>query len=350
MEFSASQIATFINGEIIGDPNVMVNDLSRIEDGMPNTLTFLANPQYEEHIYNTNASVVLVNRDFEGRQQIRPTLIKVDDARMAFATLLNTYNGKNDNKLGIQPQSHISATATIGKNVFIGAFTYIGENAVVGDNTKIFPGCYIGDNTLIGHDTTLFAGVKVYEKCKVGNHCTLHSNVVIGADGFGFAQKPGKENIKIHQIGNVVIEDEVEIGANSSIDAATVGSTIIRKGVKLDNLIQIAHNVEIGEYTVIAAQTGIAGSTKIGKRCMIGGQVGIVGHLTIADGTLIAAQSGIQKSILKPGTAVQGSPAFEVETYRRAYIGFKNLPDILKKIANLEAEIGNLKKAQDQDE
>lgn len=350
MEFSALQIAKIVNGELVGDPNVMINDLSRIEEGKPNTLTFLANPKYEEFIYNTAASVVIVNKDFDSKQDIKSTLIRVDDAYMAFASLLHTYNGKNDNKLGIQEPVYIAKSARIGQNCYIGAFVYIGENAVIGDNTKVFPGCYIGDNAIIGSDTMLFAGVKVYEKCSVGNFCAIHSNVVIGADGFGFAQKPGKNNIKIHQIGNVVIEDGVEIGANSTIDSATVGSTIIRKGVKLDNLIQVAHNVEIGEYTVIAAQTGIAGSTKIGKRCMIGGQVGIVGHITIADDVKIAAQSGIQKSITKPGIAVQGSPAFEVEIYRRSYVAFKNLPDLLKKIANLEAEIKQIKKAQDKND
>lgn len=343
MEYSAIQIAQIVGGDLIGDPDIMIKDLSRIEEGTPNTLTFLANPKYEEHIYNTNASVVIVNRNFKAEKDVKSTLIRVDDAYMAFASLLHAYNGKNDNKIGIQELSYISKTARIGKNCFIGAFAYIGDHAVIGDNTKIFPGCYIGDNAIIGNNTLVHAGVKVYEKCRVGSNCTIHSNAVIGADGFGFAQKPGTEHIKIHQIGNVVIEDDVEIGAGTTIDSATVGSTIIRKGVKLDNLIQVAHNVEIGEYTVVAAQTGIAGSTRIGKRCMIGGQVGIVGHLTIADEVQIAAQSGIQKSITKKGAKVQGSPAFEVENYRRAYVGFRQLPDLIKKINALEKEIEKLK-------
>jgi UDP-3-O-[3-hydroxymyristoyl] glucosamine N-acyltransferase len=277
-----------------------------------------------------------VNNDFVPENKIAATLIRVENAYHAFAKLLEVYNQIKNNKTGIEQPSFISATAKIGLNVYIGAFAYIGDNAIIGDNTKVFPQSFIGDNAVIGANCTLFSGVKIYSDCKVGNHVTLHSGVIIGGDGFGFAPNSEGNYNKVPQIGNVVIEDHVEVGASTTIDRATLGSTIIRKGVKLDNLIQVAHNVEIGENTVIAAQSGIAGSTKIGANCMIGGQVGIVGHLTIANGVKIAAQSGIGNSITKEGEIFQGSPAFSIGEYKRSYILFRKFPEINQKINELE--------------
>ncbi len=344
MEFTAKQIAELLNGTIDGDTEAKVSRLSKIEEGMPGSLTFLANPAYTPHIYSTNASITIVNEDFEATQPIRSTLIRVPNAHQAFAKLLEVYNQVRRDKKGIEQQSFIDPSATVGKDVYIGSFAYIGKNVKVGDGARIYPNCYVGDNCTIGSNTTLFQGVKLYSECVIGANCTMHSGVVIGADGFGF--QPNQENNyhKVPQIGNVIIEDHVEVGANSTIDRATLGSTIIRKGVKLDNLIQIAHNVEIGENTVIAAQTGVAGSTKIGKNCMIGGQVGIVGHITIADGVKIAAQSGIGNSITKENEIVQGSPAFNIGDYKRAYVGFRKLPDLEKKISELEKALSALKK------
>ncbi|MCF8301694.1 MAG: UDP-3-O-(3-hydroxymyristoyl)glucosamine N-acyltransferase [Bacteroidales bacterium] len=343
MEFTAKEIANIINGEIKGDPEVKVHKLSKIENGSPGSLTFLANPKYTNYIYHTSASVIIINKDFVPEQAIKSTLIKVDDAYSAFAQLLEVYNKIKLDKSGISGKAHIHKSAEIGKNVYIGAFAFIGENAKIADNAKIYPHCYVGDNVTIGVNTILFAGVKIYSDNTIGKNCTLHGGVVIGSDGFGFAPQQDNNYQKVAQIGNVVIEDDVEIGSNTTIDRATLGSTIIRKGVKLDNLIQIAHNVEIGENTVIAAQVGIAGSTRIGKNCMIGGQVGIVGHITIADNVQIAAQSGITTNINQEGIALLGSPAFEVSKYRKSYIHFRNLPDIEKKIRELEKQLNELK-------
>ncbi len=295
MEFSAEQIAQLLGGKVEGTGSVKVNNLSKIEEGKPNTLSFLANPKYNEYIYSTHASVVIVSNSFELERALPETctLIRVEDPYQSFAIILEQYNQLKNNKTGISETAKIASTATIGSDCYLGEFVSIGENVKIGDRVKLYSGCNIDSEVNIGDDTTMYANSSVYSSCIIGRSCTIHSGVVIGSDGFGFAPKSENDYHKIPQIGNVVIEDHVEIGANTCIDRATLGSTIIRKGVKLDNLIQVAHNVEVGENTVIAAQTGIAGSTKIGANCMIGGQVGIVGHLKIADGVKIAAQSGV---------------------------------------------------------
>lgn len=342
MEFSAKQIAEVINGKVEGNPEITINYVSKIEEGKKGTLTFLANPKYTQFIYTTEASIVIVNNDFTPEKEINTTLIRVEDAYIAFAQLLEMYNKIKLNKTGISEKAHVSESAEVGKNVYIGEFAVIGDGAKIGDNAKIYPQAWVGENAHIGNKTTLFSGVKVYSDNIIGNHCILHAGAVVGSDGFGFAPQSDENYIKVAQIGNVIIEDYVEIGANTTIDRATLGSTIIRKGVKLDNLIQVAHNVEIGENTVIAAQTGISGSTKLGKNCMLGGQVGLIGHLTIADDTKIASQSGIQKSIKKSGEIVQGSPAFEISKYRKAYIHFRNLDNIKSKLDDTAQKLEEL--------
>lgn len=338
MEFSALQIANLLGGQVEGNPEATVSALAKIEEGTPGSLSFLANPAYTAYIYDTQATVVIVNESFVAERPVTSTLIRVADAYQAFAQLLELYNQLKYSKTGIEQPSFISGSAKIGENVYVGAFAYIGDNVEIGDNVKIFPHSYIGDNVKIGSNSMLFAGVKVYADCTLGAHVTLHAGVVIGGDGFGFA--PNQENSynKVAQIGNVIIEDHVEVGANSTIDRATLGSTIIRKGVKLDNLIQVAHNVEIGENTVIAAQTGIAGSTKIGKNCMIGGQVGIVGHLKIGDNVKIAAQSGVSSNV-KEDSIIQGSPAFAVGDYKRSYVYFRNLPNLAEDVKKLKEQV-----------
>ncbi|MCB2222195.1 MAG: UDP-3-O-(3-hydroxymyristoyl)glucosamine N-acyltransferase [Bacteroidetes bacterium] len=339
MEFTANQIASVINGTVEGNPDVKVNYVSKIEEGKAGTITFLANPKYTQYIYETAASIVIVNRDFSAEKAIAATLIRVDDAYLAFAKLLDYYNKIKLDKSGISKQAYIADSASIGKDCYIGEFAFIGDNVKIGHNTKIYPQVYIGDNVVVGDNTTLYPGVKIYSDNRVGSDCIIHAGVVVGSDGFGFAPQTESDYTKVAQIGNVIIEDKVEIGANTTIDRATLGSTIIRKGVKLDNLIQIAHNVEIGEHTVISAQTGISGSTKIGKFCMIGGQVGIINHITIADEVKIAAQSGIGKSLLKKGEIVQGSPAFDISKYRRAYIHFRNLENIKNKLDEMDKKL-----------
>ncbi len=338
MEFTAQQIAELIKGKIEGDPEVKINNLSKIDEGKPNTISFLANPKYTPYIYSTQASVVIVHENFKAEKEVKPTLIRVKDAYHAFAKLLETYNKIKLDKKGISDKAFIHDTATIGQDVYIGEFACISGNAQIGNNSKIYPQVYIGENVKIGDNTTLFPGVKVYSDNNIGNNCSIHAGVIIGSDGFGFAPKNDDNYLKVSQIGNVIIEDDVEIGSNTTIDRATLGSTIIRKGVKLDNLIQVAHNVEIGENTVVVSQTGIAGSTKIGKNCMIGGQVGIIGHLNIADNVKIAAQSGIQANI-EEGKIVQGSPAFDVRDYRRSYVMFRQLPDWRENITALKKEL-----------
>lgn len=337
MEFTAKQISELLNGKVEGNPDVKVNKLSKIEEGEEGSISFLANPLYTQYIYSTKASVVIVNKDFNPTAPIPATLIRLESAAAAFAELLEKYNQIKLNKTGIAKQSFISDTATVGTNAYIGEFAVIGENVQIGNNVKIYPQVYIGDNVVIGDNTTLFAGVKIYSDNRIGKNCTLHSGAVIGSDGFRFA--PENDNKKVPQIGNVIIEDDVEIGANCAIDRATLGSTILRKGVKFDNLIHIAHNVEIGANTYIAANCVVAGSTKIGNNCMFSGQVGVVGHLTIADNTILAAQSGISKSITKKGTAYLGSPAFEANKYKKAYVHFRNLENIVKRIEKLEGHI-----------
>jgi len=335
MEFTARQIAEILDGHIQGNPDVSICKLAKIEQGIKGSLSFLSNPLYAKYIYTTKASIVLVNENFIPQKPISTTLIKVKNSYSSFAKFLEIYNQIKPDKKGISKNAFISENAKVGKDVYIGEFTFIGENVSIGKNVKIYPNSYIGDNVSIDDNTIIFAGVKIYSDNIIGKDCIIHAGVVIGADGFGFAPQTDSKYKKIDQIGNVIIEDNVEIGANTTIDRATLNATIIHKGVKLDNLIQIAHNVEIGENTVIAAQTGISGSTKIGKNCMIGGQVGISGHLTIADNVKIAAQSGIMSN-LKKNEKVMGSPAFKSSKYKKSYIHFRKLYDIEKRITELE--------------
>ena len=335
MKFTAHQIANLLDGEIVGDENAEVFTLSKIEEGKRGSLTFLSNPKYTPFIYSTDATITIVNNDFVVEKVINTTLIKVDNAYAAFSTLLKHYNNIKNNKIGVESPVSIAESATIGDNVYVGAFTSIGENVRIGNNVKIYPNCFIGDNVSIGHNTTIFAGTKIYSDCSIGSYCNIDASVILGADGFGFSPDENGVYSKVPQIGNVIIEDHVDIGASTTIDRATLGSTIIKKGVKLDNQIQIAHNVVIGEHTVIAAQTGIAGSTKIGKHCQIGGQVGIVGHITIGNHVKIQAQSGISKSIAD-NEMLQGSPAFGYGDYYKSYVYFKNLPKLAKDIEELK--------------
>jgi UDP-3-O-[3-hydroxymyristoyl] glucosamine N-acyltransferase len=341
MEFSALQIAGLLEGEVIGDENAKVNNLSKIEEGKPKTLSFLANPTYTPYIYTTDASIVIVNRSLVLDKPVKSTctLIKVENAYESFAKLLELYNQFTTNKTGIEQPSHISKSATVGKDCYVGAFAYIGENVKIGNNVKIYPQCYIGDNVSIGDNTTLYPGVKVYYSCVIGNECTIHASTVIGSDGFGFAPNSENNYKKVPQIGNVIIEDHVEIGSNTSIDRATLGSTIIRKGVKLDNLIQIAHNVEVGENTVMAGGAFIAGSTKIGKNVMVGGQAGVIGHLKVADGVKIAGQSGVGHNVEKEGEILQGSPAFAIGEFKRAYVLFRGLSKLHDRVRALELKL-----------
>lgn len=337
MEFSAQQIAALIGGKIEGNPDAKIKTLAKIEEAQPGSLTFLANPKYVSYLATTKASIVILT-DGISDEKSEATLIKVKDGREAFTILLEAYHKLQFNKTGIEEFAKVAKTATLGKDAYVGSSSYIGENTVIGNNVKIFPTVYIGDNCKIGDNCIVYPGVKIYRESVIGKNCTFHSGVVIGSDGFGFVPNDENNYRKMPQVGNVIIEDNVEIGSNSTIDRATMGSTIIRKGVKLDNLIQIGHNVEIGTNTVIAAQAGVAGSTKIGKDCMIGGQVGIIGHLTIGDRVKIAAQSGIG-SDLEDDAIVQGSPAFDHLDYKKSYVVFKHLPEINKKIKELETKI-----------
>jgi UDP-3-O-[3-hydroxymyristoyl] glucosamine N-acyltransferase len=337
MKFTAKQIAGYLGGTVDGDPEAQVVDVSRIEEGRPGTLSFLANMKYQAHIYETRSTVVLVQTDFVPAQPLSCTLIRVDDPYRALAKLLVIVE-KKPNRSGIEPMAFVHENAVLGEDVYVGAFSYVSSGARIGNNVKIFPQVYISEDVVIGDNTWIYAGARIHNNSVIGSHCLIHSGVVIGGDGFGFAPVTGSDFTKVPQIGNVVIEDYVEIGTNTTIDRATIGSTIIRKGVKLDNLIQIAHNVEIGENTVIAAQTGISGSTRIGKNCMIGGQVGIIGHINIADGTKIAAQSGVGQSVKAPGTAIQGSPAYELIPYQRSYVYFKKLPELVERIRLIEQQ------------
>ncbi len=334
MEFSARQIAELLKGEISGNAYVKVNTVSKIEEGKPGSLSFLANPKYTKYIYETEASVVIVNKNFFPEKKVNATLIKVDDAYKAFASLLEIYQQYKNQKTGISRKAVIEETVILGENLYIGAGVYIGENTEIGDNCKIYPNTYIGDNVKIGENTVIHSGVNIYSETVVGKECTLYAGVVLGSDGFGFAPQNMAEFKKVPQIGNVILEDRTEIGANTTVDRATIGSTIIRKGVKLDNLVQIAHNVEIGENTVIAAQTGVSGSTKIGKNCMIGGQAGFAGHLKISDNVKVGAQSGVHKN-LPEGAIVQGSPVVGYREWYRIAAILSKLPNIYKKIQKL---------------
>ena len=339
MKFKASQIAAILNGTIEGNEDVFVSKLAKIEEGEKGSISFLSNVKYTNFIYNTKASVVIVNDDFKPEKNISATLIRVKDAYQAFTQLLTYYNQAKLDKKGIENPSYISKTATIGNEPYIGAFAYIGENVKLGNNVKIYPQVYVGDNVSIGDNTTLFSGVKVYAESVIGNDCILHANAVVGADGFGFAPTEDGNFIKIPQTGNVIIGNKVEIGSQTTVDRATLGSTILRDGVKLDNLIQIAHNVVIGENTVIAAQTGVAGSAKVGKNCMIGGQVAIAGHITIPDNVKIGATSGVASSPKKEGVTLQGAPAMEMRDFYRSAAVFKILPELKKQIDTITKKL-----------
>ena len=342
MTFPASQIAQLINGKVEGNPDTAVASFGKIEDAKQGELSFLANPKYEEYLYSTKASVIIINDGFELKQPVAATLIRVPDAYSAFATLLTKYQEIMQQQLsGIQQPSYIAKTAVCGENNFVGAFAYIGENVKTGNNTKIYPHAYIGDNVTIGNNCIIHPGVKIYHGCIIGNHVIIHAGTIIGSDGFGFAPQADGSFKKVPQIGNVLVEDHVEIGSNTTIDRATIGSTIIKSGAKLDNLIQIAHNVEIGNSTVIAAQTGISGSTKVGNGVMIGGQAGVVGHIQIGDGAKINAQSGVSKSI-EPGKAVTGSPAYDYTYALRSQTITSKLPELEKRIKEQEALIKQL--------
>ena len=337
MQFSAAQIAMMVNGKIEGNADMTVASFGKIEEAVTGQLAFLANPKYEEYLYNTQASIIIINETQELKQPISATLIRVPDAYTAFATLLDKYQQIQNQQLsGIQQPAYIDATAKIGEQVFIGAFAYIGENAIIANGAKIFSGAYIGNDVIVGENTIIYPGVKIYHHCIIGKNVVIHAGTVIGGDGFGFAPQADGSFKKVPQIGNVIIEDNVEIGSNTTIDRATMGSTLIKEGAKLDNLLQIAHNVEIGNNSVIAAQAGISGSTKIGNNVLIGGQVGIVGHLQIADGSKINAQSGVSKSIKKPNTVVTGSPAFDFTATLRSQAMVRSLPEMEKRIQELE--------------
>jgi UDP-3-O-[3-hydroxymyristoyl] glucosamine N-acyltransferase len=346
MQFTAQEISSLLNGKVEGDAKVSVSQLAKIEEATAGSLSFLANPKYEQYLYTTDASIVIVNDDYQLAEPVKATLIRVPNAYSAITVLLDLYNQIKLNKSGIEQPSFIHPTAKIGENVYIGAFAYIGPNVTVGDNCKIYPNCYIADNVSIGTNVTFFSGVKIYFDCKLGNDIIIHSGAVIGGDGFGFAPTGDGSYQKISQIGNVVIEDNVEIGANTTVDRATMGSTIIRKGVKLDNLIQIAHNVEIDENTVVAAQTGISGSTKVGKNVIIGGQAGIVGHINIPNGTQLQAKTGLSRSIKEEGQKWAGSPASPYSEHMRAQVVLARLPELEKKVIELEKIIAALKGVQ----
>ena len=342
MTFSAAQIAMLINGKVEGNPDTSVDSFGKIEDARKGQLAFFANPKYEEYLYTTDASIVIINNDYELKEAVKYSLIRVPDAYTAFASLLDKYQQLVTQQLkGLQQPCFIASSAEYGENVFVGVFAYLGENVKVGNNTKIFPGVYLGNNVTVGDNSIIHPGVKIYFDCVIGSNVIIHAGTVIGSDGFGFAPQQDGSFKKVPQIGNVIIEDNVEIGANCTIDRATIGSTIIKSGAKLDNLIQVAHNVEVGNSTVIAAQAGVSGSTKIGSGVMIGGQAGIVGHIQIGDGAKINAQSGVSKSI-EPGKAVTGSPAYDYTSALRSQAINRKLPELERRIKELEALVKQL--------
>ncbi len=339
MEFSAQQIAEFLKGEVVGNKDIKVSDFAKIEEGRSGTLTFLANPKYTHYIYETHADIVIVNKTFEPEHAISATLIKVDDAYQSVAQLFTLVNNLKPRKTGISAKADIAQSASIGKDIFVGAFVSIGENCKIGNNVTIHPNTQIGDNVSVGDGSIIYSNVSIYSDCVVGKNNIIHSGAVIGADGFGFAPDEEGHYHKIPQIGNVVLGDDVEIGANTTIDRATMGATHIGDGVKIDNLVQVAHNVEVGEYTAIAAQTGIAGSTKVGRRCIFGGQVGITGHISIADGTILGAQTGVSGNINEGGKVWAGSPVLPIDTFRRASVLIRKLPDIVHTVYDLEKKL-----------
>ncbi len=339
MKFTVNQIAEMLNGVVEGDPNIILNQLAKIEEGCPHSLSFLSNPKYNEHLYETKSSAVIVNKNFTPEKKVNTTLIKVDDAYASFAQLLRIVDDLQKKKSGIEKLSFIDETAEVGEDTYIGAFAYIGKNVKIGPNANIYPHCFIGDDVRIDDGCTLFSGVKIYHNCEIEKDTTIHAGAIIGGDGFGFAPNTGNTYDKIPHIGNVVIKEGVEIGANTCIDRATMGSTIIHKGVKLDNMIQVAHNVEIGKNTVIASHTAIAGSTKVGENCMIGGQVAIAGHLTVANNVKVAGKTGIAKDIKEDGKVLQGPLAFDIKDFQRSYIHFRQLPQWAKRIEELEKKI-----------
>lgn len=339
MKFTANQIAEMLNGVVEGDPTITLNQLTKIEEGCTHSLSFLSNPKYNEYLYETKSSAVIVNNSFVPEKKVDATLIKVEDAYASFAQLLRIIEDLQKKKTGIEKLSFIHETAEVGEGAYIGAFAYIGENVKIGRNVKIYPHCYIGDNVRIDDNCSLFSGVKIYHDCEVEQNTSIHAGAVIGGDGFGFAPNTGNTYDKIPQIGNVIIKEGVEIGANTCIDRATMGSTIIHKGVKLDNMIQVAHNVEIGENTVIASHTAIAGSSKVGENCMIGGQVAIAGHLTVANNVKVAGKTGIAKDIKEDGKVLQGPLAFDLKDFQRSYIYFRQLPQWAKRIDELEKKM-----------
>lgn len=339
MEFTAAQIAAFLGGTVEGNPEAKVCNVAKIEEGAPGMLSFLANPKYNHYLYETRSSIVLINNDFQLQGEVSATLVRVPDAYAAFAKLLELYAQFTQSKCGISSLAFVSQDAVIGEDTYIGEFSYIGNRAKIGKRVKIYPQVYIGDDAVIGDDTTIYAGVKLYDRTVVGKSCIIHSGCVCGADGFGFAPQEDGSYKKIPQVGNVEIEDNVEIGANTTIDRATMGSTRIRHGVKLDNLIQIAHNVEIGANTGAAAQTGISGSTKVGERCIIAGQVGMVGHITIADGTIIGAQAGVSNSVKESGRTLFGTPAINLGEFKRMFVYMKQLEKLNKRVDELEKKL-----------
>ena len=339
MEFSAQQIAEFLKGEVVGNKDIKVSDFAKIEEGRSGTLTFLANPKYTHYIYETHADIVIVNKTFEPERAISATLIKVDDAYQSIAQLFTLVNNLKPRKTGISVKADIAQSASIGKDIFVGAFVSIGENCKIGNNVTIHPNTQIGDNVSVGDGSIIYSNVSIYSDCVVGKNNIIHSGAVIGADGFGFAPDEDRHYHKIPQIGNVVLGDDVEIGANTTIDRATMGATHISDGVKIDNLVQVAHNVEVGEYTAIAAQTGIAGSTKVGRRCIFGGQVGITGHISIADGTILGAQTGVSGNINDGGKVWAGSPVLPIDTFRRSSVLIRKLPDIVHTVYDLEKKL-----------
>jgi UDP-3-O-[3-hydroxymyristoyl] glucosamine N-acyltransferase len=344
MKFTVEQIALMLNGEVEGDKSLSVSQLSKIEEGKAGSISFLSNAKYEQHLYSTQASAVIVDKDFVPRKTFITTLIRVKNAYAAFGVLLNEYEKLiKGSPTGIEQPCFISSDSTIGENAYIGAFAYIGKNCKIGNNVKIYPQVYIGDNVTIGDNATIHTGVKIYNQTVIGNRSVIFANSVIGSDGFGFAPQANGTYQRVPQLGNVIIEDDVSIGSNCTIDCATMGSTLIRAGVKLDNLIQVAHNVEIGKNTVIAAQTGIAGSTKIGENCLIGGQVGVAGHITVANGVKVGAQSGVTRRIEKENAILNGTPIMEKTDNLRSWSVFKRLPQIERKVEELEKLSENIK-------